>query len=193
MNNRVIVIKNRQKIFQLQVQLSTFENFLLQLQQNCVINYNFAYYNYNSSKPVQKHQNAKPGSLISTATTVLRDLYWAAKQTSREAFFILIDFHKAFDSVDHSWLYRVLHKTEFPHKFIEIVKKLNFNASSKILINGYQSEKIIIKKGVRQDDTLSLFLSAVEPMLATINHTAAIQGIGVGKNQNIKCPSHADD
>ena len=44
-NNRVIVIKNRQKIFQLQsqLQLSTFENVQvqLQLQQNRVINCNF--------------------------------------------------------------------------------------------------------------------------------------------------------
>ena len=49
MNNRVIVIDTRQKIFQLQ--LSTFENFQLQLQQNRVINYNFVNYNYNFSKP----------------------------------------------------------------------------------------------------------------------------------------------
>ena len=32
-NNRVTVIENKQKIFQLQLQLSTFENFELQLQQ----------------------------------------------------------------------------------------------------------------------------------------------------------------
>ena len=50
-NNREIVVKNRQKIFQLQLQLSTFENFWLQLQQNCVINYNFVNYNYNFSEP----------------------------------------------------------------------------------------------------------------------------------------------
>ena len=52
-NNRVIVIENRQKIFQLQLHLhlSTFESFQLQLQQNRVINYNFVNYNYNFSKP----------------------------------------------------------------------------------------------------------------------------------------------
>ena len=54
MNNRVIVIENGQKFFQLQLQLSTFENsqLQLQLQQNHVINYNFVNYNYNFSKPV---------------------------------------------------------------------------------------------------------------------------------------------
>ena len=41
MNNRVIVIENKQSIFQLR----------LQLQQNRVINYNFVNYNYNFSEP----------------------------------------------------------------------------------------------------------------------------------------------
>ena len=52
-NNRVIVIENRHKIFQLQLQLPTFENVQLQwqLQQNRVIDYNFVNYNYNFSKP----------------------------------------------------------------------------------------------------------------------------------------------
>ena len=42
-NNRVIVIENRQK------------NFQLQLQQNHVINYNFVNHNYNISKPGCKY------------------------------------------------------------------------------------------------------------------------------------------
>ena len=52
-NNRVILIENTQKIFRLQLQLSTFENFqlLLQLQQNHVNNSNFVIYYYNFSKP----------------------------------------------------------------------------------------------------------------------------------------------
>ena len=144
---------------------------------------------------VQEHQYAKPGSQISTATILLRDLYWTATQNQSEAFLVSIDFKKAFDSVDHSWLYLVLQKMGFPHKFIETIQKLNYNASTQILINGFQSEKVIIRKGVRQGDPLSLylFLLSVEPMAAAINQTTAIQGLGVGKYQNIKCPSYADD
>ena len=37
-NNRVILIENRQRFFQLLLQLLTFENSQLQLQQNRVIN-----------------------------------------------------------------------------------------------------------------------------------------------------------
>ena len=48
-NSRVIVIENGQKNFQLQ--LLTFKNSQLQLQQNRVISYIFVNYNYNFSKP----------------------------------------------------------------------------------------------------------------------------------------------
>ena len=50
-NNRVTVIENRQKFFQSQLQLSTFEYVQLQLEQNRAINYNFVNYFYNFSKP----------------------------------------------------------------------------------------------------------------------------------------------
>ena len=46
----MIVIENRQKIFQIKLQSSTFENLQLQSQQNHVINYDFVNYNYNFSK-----------------------------------------------------------------------------------------------------------------------------------------------
>ena len=67
-NNRVIVIVNRQKIFQLQLQLqlSTFENLQLQSQllQNRVINYNFVNYNYNFSKPANHHEKIKNEKIL---------------------------------------------------------------------------------------------------------------------------------
>ena len=47
LNNRVItviVVEIKQKIFELRLQLLTFENFHLQLHQNCVINCNFVNY-----------------------------------------------------------------------------------------------------------------------------------------------------
>ena len=60
-NNRVIVIENGQKIIQLQLQLSTFENSQLQiqLQQNCVINNNFDNYNYNFPSVVDVMKSAR--------------------------------------------------------------------------------------------------------------------------------------
>ena len=66
MHNRVIVIENWLKNFQLQLQLLTLENSQLQLQQNCVINYNFVNYNYNFSKPYIMHTVGK--SILTSAS-----------------------------------------------------------------------------------------------------------------------------
>ena len=67
MNNRVIVIENRQK------------NFQLQLQQNRVINYNFVNYNYNFSKlAYNKHQAlAVKFASISLCSMAMR--LWSSK------------------------------------------------------------------------------------------------------------------
>ena len=56
----------------------------------------------------QEHQYAKPGKQISSATTLLRDLWWDVCNSRTNAYFIFLDFRKAFDSIDQHWLFRVL-------------------------------------------------------------------------------------
>ena len=83
----------------------------------------------------------------------------------------------------------------FPTHFIRIIQSLNDNANVKVLVNGFQTQNIPIRKGVRQGDPLSLylFLLAAEPLVATINNNQSIEGLGKGRRRNIKCFSYADD
>ena len=143
----------------------------------------------------QEHQYAKPGKQISSVTILLRDLWWDVCNSESDAYFISLNFQKAFDSVDQQWLFRVLQKMNFPTNFIQIIKSLNNNVHVKVLVNGFQTKNIQIQKGVRQGDPLSLylFLLAVEPLFATINQNQNIEGLGKGRRRNIKCPSYADD
>ena len=143
----------------------------------------------------QEQQYAKPGKQISSATTLLRDLWWDVCTSETDALFISVDFRKAFDSIDQRWLFRVLQKMNFLTNFMQIINSLNNNANVKVLVNGYQTKNIPIQKGVRQGDPLSLysFLLAVEPLVATINNNQKIEGLGKGRKRNIKCPSYADD
>ena len=137
---------------------------------------------------------AKPGKQISSVTTFLWDLWWDVCNSESDAYFISLDFQKAFDSVDQQWLLRVLQKMNFPTNFIQIIKSLNNNAHVKVLVNGFQTKNIQIQKGVRQGGPLSLylFLLAVEPLVATINQNQNIEGLGKGRRRNIKCPGYAD-
>ena len=72
---------------------------------------------------------------------------------------------------------------------------MNKDANVRVLVDGFRTKPVPINKGVRQGDPLSLylFLLAVEPLVATINHDTRIEGLGKGRKRNVKCPSYADD
>ena len=142
-----------------------------------------------------EHQYVKPRKQISSVTTLLRDLWWDVCIGESNAYFISLDFQKAFDSVDQQWLFRVLQKMNFLTNFIQIIKSLNNNAHVKVLVNGFQIKNIQIQKDVRQRDPLSLylFLLAVKPLVATINQNQNIEGLEKGRRRNIKCHNYADD
>ena len=142
-----------------------------------------------------ENQYAKPGKQIFSIANLLRDLWWDASDSKIDAYFVSLDFKKAFDSIDQRWLSRVLHKMNFPTKFIRTINSLNKDANVRVLVNGFRTGQVPINKGVRQGDPLSLylFLLAVEPLVATINNDMRIEGLGKGRKQNVKCPSYADD
>ena len=142
-----------------------------------------------------ENQYAKPGKQIFSIANLLRDLWWDASDSKIDAYFVLLDFKKAFDSIDQHWLSRVLHKMNFPTKFIRTIYSLNKDANVCVLVNGFRTGQVPINKGVRQGNPLSLylFLLAVEPLVATINNDTRIEGLGKGRKRNVKCPSYADD
>ena len=142
-----------------------------------------------------ENQYAKPGKQIFSIANLLRDLWWDASDSKIDAYFVSLDFKKAFDSIDQRWLSRVLQKMNFPTKFIRTINSLNKDANVRVLVNGFRTKQVPINKGVRQGDPLSLylFLLAVESLVATINNDTRIEGLGKGRKRNVKCPSNADD
>ena len=142
-----------------------------------------------------ENQYAKPGKQFFSIANLLRDLWWDASDSKIDAYFVSLDFKKAFDSIDQHWLSRVLQKTNFPAKFIRTINSLNKDANVRVLVNGFRTGRVPINKGVRQGDPLSLylFLLAVEPLVASINNDTRIEGLGRGRKRNVKCPHYADD
>ena len=136
-----------------------------------------------------EHQYAKPGKQIFSIANLLRDLWWDASDSKLDAYFVSLDFKKAFDSIDQHWLSRVLHKMNFPAKFIRTINSLNKDANVRVLVNGFRTGQVPINKGVRQGDPLSLYLF----LLAAINNDTRIEGLWKGRRRNVKCPSYADD
>jgi len=90
-----------------------------------------------------------------------------------------LDIHKAFDTVNWSYLLDVLRALGFGTRWCEWVSMLFRTATSRVLINGLQGPSFHHARGVRQGDPLSpmLFILAMDPlqrMLELATHNGAI-------------------
>jgi len=146
-------------------------------------------------KILHNHQYAQPSGQTSNVLTLLRDIYQHAHNRQTGHFFLSLDFEKAFDSIDHKWLFAVMGKLGLPQDFIRVAKTLHTDASSEVIVNGFRTPIFNIQRGVRQGDPLSLFLFliALEPLLATIQNNRSIKGMHSPGRFEIKTLSYADD
>jgi Reverse transcriptase (RNA-dependent DNA polymerase) len=125
--------------------------------------------------------------------TKLRNPIAKASSSRRIKFSIFsLDMNKAFDRVMHSFLWKVLEKFGFPVPFIELLKNIYKNAKSQVVVNGFLTNQIQIKRSVRQGCPLSmiLFVMYIEPLLLMIDEM--IEGIQIGRT-TVKSLAYADD
>ena len=106
-------------------------------------------------KIIHGSQFAQPGRDIQEMNTVIRDIVTDMDRSSIDSFFVSVDFRKAYDSVNHEFLLKVLGQYGFPVDFVNIVKELFRDAGSHLFINGYKSKKIKLKSGIRQGCPMS--------------------------------------
>jgi len=117
-----------------------------------------------------------------------------------DALLVSLDAKKAFDSVDHDYIRKVLKVYGFGDKFIGYFNTLYKDIQVRILVNGFFSEKIDIKRGVKQGDALScsLFILCVDPLIRNLNNNSEIEGVVIKNKKTketvvVKASGYADD
>jgi exonuclease III len=108
---------------------------------------------------------------------------------------VALDQEKAYDKIAHDYLWAVLGRFNFPEHFIKTIRALYTGAQTLAIINGVQSERYTVKRGVRQGDPLSclLFDLAIEP-LACMIRSSQLNGIKInGCNERVLASLFADD
>ncbi|KAG3084880.1 hypothetical protein PI124_g13640 [Phytophthora idaei] len=111
---------------------------------------------------------------------------------------LLLDFAKAYDSLDREFLFEVLAAKGFPPKFIAIVRAIHNRTTVKFMANGGLSRAMDVSSGIRQGCPLAplLFILAVDLLYDAIQDNAKLVGICLDedkKDQQLKAAGCADD
>jgi Reverse transcriptase (RNA-dependent DNA polymerase) len=79
---------------------------------------------------------------------------------------LMLDFAKAYDTLDRGYLWRTLSWHGLPTGFVHTLSLLHHQTTGRFLVNGFQSQPISIKNGIRQGCPLAplLFILALEPL-----------------------------
>ncbi|KAE8970633.1 hypothetical protein PR002_g27059 [Phytophthora rubi] len=111
---------------------------------------------------------------------------------------LLLDFRKAYDSVDREFLYEALLWLGFPVDYVTAMRGLHDGTRVRFLANGYRSRWVAVTCGIRQGCPLAplLFIIVLDAMYRRIDNEPKVSGI-VLKSQagsmRLKVGGYADD
>ena len=96
------------------------------------------------------------------------------------------DFEKAFDSINHEYMFKCLRHFNFKNDLVNWVKLLYKNAKSCVTNNGHHSDFFHIWRGVRQGCPLSpyLFIICIELLSNQVRKSPDIKGIYIEGKEN---------
>ena len=143
---------------------------------------------------LHKSQTAVDGRRIDYTIHLIRDLIELANKEDIEAAFLFLDQEKAFDRVDHHFLYKTMKAFGMGNNFIRWVSQINDTATTRVKVNGFLTESIPLLRGVRQGDPLSfyLYLLNIELLALQLRANQNIVGFVVG-GEKIISMHYADD
>ena len=103
----------------------------------------------------------------------LLNIMQKSKQERMANLILCIDFKKAFDSIDHTFINSTLKLLNFAPSFRKWVSLFFNDRETYLLINGHMEEKITLRQGVPHGDILSpyIFNICVEILLLNVTET----------------------
>ena len=116
--------------------------------------------------------------------------------TNQKGIAIFLDFKKAFDSVECSYLNAALELFNFGPDILNWIKIIYNDVSSCVVNNGHGSPSFSLQRGVRQGCPLSgiLFALRIELFARALKKRASVKSIRVDDHEmHVKVAQYADD
>ena len=121
------------------------------------------------------------GRCISENGRLISDILHMTDYLNTDGLLVIIDIQKAFDSVNHHFLYSVLEKYKFGQNFIQWIKILTKNQESCVVNGGTTTRYFKLERGTRQGDPISayLFILVLEIAFPLIKNSKKIEGLHI--------------
>lgn len=113
-----------------------------------------------------------------------------AKKLGKECIIFKVDFKKAYDSVNWSFLEYMMERFGMDDKWKTWIKECVFKGDLTILVNRSPTQEVSIKKGLKQGDPLApfSFLMVTEGLTDLMRNTLSLElfkGFKVGKDEEV--------
>ena len=143
---------------------------------------------------IHHSQTAVDRRKIDYTVHMVRDLIDLINKEDTEGALIFLDQEKAFDRVEHDFLFKVLRAFGIGNSFIDWLKIIYANASTVIKVNGFFTNPIALKRGLRQGCPLSpsLYVMVIEILAIQLRTNQNIVGFVV-EGEKIISLHYADD
>ena len=92
---------------------------------------------------------------------------------------LLLDFQKAYDTVDRDFLFESLRLFGFDERFVDLMRRIHSGTSARFVVNGCQSRALPVSSGIRQGCPLAplLFLLVVEVLSLALQQDTTLKGL----------------
>ncbi|KAL3677972.1 hypothetical protein R1sor_020928 [Riccia sorocarpa] len=139
-----------------------------------------------------------PDRNISSNLLILRLGKDWANMSQQKCIFLKLDFIKAYDRIDHTFMLETLHAMGFTENSLKIFKGLICRGKAKIHVNQEFTKKITLQRGVRQGCPLApyLFTFCTQILMDMINkakNEGRISGLQISGGDQLLHQLFADD
>lgn len=123
-----------------------------------------------------------PGRFILDGVVVLHEVIHDISSKNKQGIILKLDFKKAYDKVQWSFLFDVIRKNGLNERWIDRIGKAITNGRVAININGEVGEFFKTQKGLRQGDPLSpllfnLVVDALSELLTLAKEAGHLEGL----------------
>ena len=138
---------------------------------------------------------AVPGRQLNWNLQMHRDILSYSQDRNIPLIVLSLDQEKAFDRVDHNFLFRTLKKFGFGARFRSWLRILYTEVGSSVNVNGNLGEFFKQTRGVRQGCPASapLYVLFIETLACAIRKNVNIKGIQLPGGESLTISQYADD